>query len=165
MRFNPANTCALNTISRHSHLPPQSSLHPLLIKRSKIENISKRLPREHHRGSQAGNVLVILAVDVGVDRVLAGRDLLGQVDRLDDGDVALLDRALEVDVLDLLAQVRRRADQPDVPVLDLEVDVGAVDDGLLDLALGFDREGVASAWILESVLCFVLKMCLGLFCE
>lgn len=110
-------------------------------------------------------MLVVLAVDVGVDRVLAGRDLLGQVDRLDDGDVALLDRALEVDVLDLLAQVRRRADQPDVPVLDLEVDVGAVDDGLLDLALGFDREGVASAGIVESVLCFVLKMCLGLFCE
>ena len=31
MRLNPANTCVLDTISRYSHLPPQSSLHPLLI--------------------------------------------------------------------------------------------------------------------------------------
>jgi len=77
------------------------------------------------------------------------RDLLGQVDRLDDGQLALLDGALEVDVLDLVAQVRLRADQADVAVPDLEVDVGAVEDGLLDGALGLNLEGCAAAVVVS----------------
>jgi hypothetical protein len=60
-------------------------------------------------------------------------------------DLALLDGAVEVDVLDLLAQIGRRGDEPDVTVLDLEVDVGAVQNVLLDGAGGFDPEGFTAA--------------------
>ncbi len=67
-------------------------------------------------------------------------DLARQLDGLGDGQQALLDGALEVDVLDLLAQVRLRADKPDQAVLDLQVDVGALLDSFVDLADGLDNE-------------------------
>lgn len=72
-------------------------------------------------------------------------DLLGQVDGLDDGESALLDGALQVHVLDLIAEVGLRADQADIAILDFEVDVCAVFDRLMYDALGFDEESRATA--------------------
>lgn len=68
------------------------------------------------------------------------RDLLGDVDRLGDGQHALLDGALEVDVLGLLAQAGRGGQQPDQPVLDDELDVRAVLDRLVHGASRADLE-------------------------
>lgn len=60
-----------------------------------------------------------------------GWDFLGQVDLLDDGNPALFDGALEIDVLDLLAEIRLGIDQTDVSIFDLEIHICA----LLDLVL------------------------------
>jgi hypothetical protein len=62
-----------------------------------------------------------------------GRNLAGELDGLAKHQVAGLDGALEVDILDLLAQVGGGAEQLDETVLDLELDVGALLDGLLHL--------------------------------
>lgn len=67
-------------------------------------------------------------------------NLVGKLDRLGDAQDALLDRALEVDVLNLLAEVRLRADKANQAVLDLQEDVGALLDGLLDGTGSLDDE-------------------------
>ena len=72
------------------------------------------------------------------------RDLLGQLDLLDDGDLALLDGAFEVHVLDLLAQIGLRVDQADVAIFDLQVDIGALLDGLLDRARRLNLQCLAT---------------------
>lgn len=66
--------------------------------------------------------------------------LPGQVNALRNREVAVLDRALKVDVLDLLAKVRFCADEADKAILDLQENVGAVLDGLADGAHGGDDE-------------------------
>jgi hypothetical protein len=112
-------------------------------------------------GGQAGNLLVVGGVDIGLDIVRAlhlmsedarwkvgtdssgdtyRRDLAGEFDGLAQHQVAGLDGALEVDVLDLLAQVGGGAEQLDEAVLDLELDVGALLDGLLHLSNSADEE-------------------------
>lgn len=91
-------------------------------------------------GRQAGNGLVVDGVDVGQDGVLARGDFLGQIDRLHNRDFALLNGALEIDVLDLLAQVGRGRNQTDQAVLDLKVDVGTLGDGGGDGANSLDYE-------------------------
>jgi hypothetical protein len=73
------------------------------------------------------------------------RNLFGQVDGLDDGDLALLDGALEVHILDLLAQVGLRIDQADVAIFNLDIDVCTLEDLLLDRAGGFNEKGCAAA--------------------
>jgi hypothetical protein len=73
------------------------------------------------------------------------RNLVGQVDRLEDGDLALLDGALEVNILDLLAQVGPRGDQADEAIFDLDIDVCALENRLLDRAGRLDEEGGAAA--------------------
>lgn len=45
-------------------------------------------------------------------------DLLGDVDGLGNGQLALLDRTLEIDVFDLLAQAGLGADEADQAILD-----------------------------------------------
>lgn len=47
-----------------------------------------------------------------------GWDLLRDVDGLGDGQLALLDRTLEIDVLDLLAQAGLGADEANQAILD-----------------------------------------------
>lgn len=75
------------------------------------------------------------------------RDLGGEADGLGDGEVTLLDRALEVDVGNLLAEVGGRADEADEAVFDLEADVRALLDVLGCLSRGLDDELLAPATV------------------
>lgn len=68
------------------------------------------------------------------------RHLLGDLDGLRDGEDALLDGALEVDVADLLAEVRLGVDEADQAVLNNKVNVGALLDCLEDGARRADNE-------------------------
>jgi hypothetical protein len=68
-----------------------------------------------------------------------------QGDRIEDGVLALLDGALEVNILDLLAQVGPRGDQADEAIFDLDIDVCALENRLLDRAGRLDEEGGAAA--------------------
>jgi len=94
--------------------------------------------------SQAGDLLVVLGLDVGENGVLSGRDLLGELDVLGQGELALLERALEVDVLDLGAEVGILPDDGDQAVLDLQVHLGAIFDVLREVAASDDAEGLAA---------------------
>jgi hypothetical protein len=94
--------------------------------------------------SQAGDLLVVLGGDVGEDGVLSGRDLLGQLDVFGQGGLALLDRALEVDLLDLGAEVGVLPDDGDQAVLDLQVHLGAVFNVLREVTAGDDAEGLTA---------------------
>jgi len=93
--------------------------------------------------SQAGNLLVVLCGDVCEDGVLSGRDLLGKLDVLGQGGLALLNRALKVDVLDLVAEVGVLLDDGDQAILDLQVDLCAVFDVLRQVAACGDAEDLA----------------------
>jgi len=93
-------------------------------------------------------VIVILVEDVGKNGVLSRWDLLGQINRLGDGDLALLDRAIEVDVLHLLAEVGLRVDEADVAVLDLQQHVCAIYDVFFHCSGCFDDEsGSGFGWV------------------
>jgi hypothetical protein len=93
---------------------------------------------------QAGDLLVVLGLDVGENGVLSGRDLLGELDVLGQGELALLKRALEVDVLDLGAEVGVLSDDGDQTVLDLQVHLGAIFDILREVTASDDAEGLAA---------------------
>jgi hypothetical protein len=90
---------------------------------------------------QAGDLLVVLADDVCEDGVLSGRDLLGELDVLGQRGLALLDRALEVHVLDLVAKVGGLLDDGDQAILDLQVHLGAFFDICREVTAGGDAEG------------------------
>jgi hypothetical protein len=77
--------------------------------------------------------------------VLPRRDLLRHLDVLGDGLLALLDWALHVDVLDLLAEIGFRGEQLDEPVLDLDQHVGFFVDVFEEGADGGDAEDLAAA--------------------
>lgn len=80
---------------------------------------------EDDLGSQAGDLLRLLSVDVGQDSVLSGRDLRWQLNVLCQGSLSLLDGALEADVAGLFAQIGSLLDESDQAVLDLQLDVSA----------------------------------------
>lgn len=73
------------------------------------------------------------------------------LDLLLDRQNALLDGALEVGLLRLLAQVHARGEEADQAVLDDDLDVGAFDDRLVDSAGGFDGEGSSTTARTRSV--------------
>lgn len=100
--------------------------------------------------SQAGDLLVILGDNIGKDGVFPGRDLGGQVDILCERHDALLKRAVEVDILDGVAQVCGLADDRDQAVLDLQPDLCPLFNVLLELALGGDCECGATAGISQT---------------
>jgi hypothetical protein len=93
---------------------------------------------------QASNLLVVLGLDVGEDSVLSGRDLLGELDILGQGELALLERALEVDFLDLAAEVGGLPDDGDQAVLDLQVHLGAIFDVFGEVTASDDAEGLTT---------------------
>lgn len=100
--------------------------------------------RENDLSGQASDGDVIGGVNVSKDSVLAGGDLVRKLDGLSDGENTLLDGALEVNVLDLLTQVRLGADKANEAVLDLEENVCALLNVLLDGAGSLDDELLAS---------------------
>lgn len=73
-----------------------------------------------------------------------GGDLLRQVNIASDDRLSLLERALLVDVLHLLAQVFAAVDQADGAELDAQHGVGALLDLLGEVAGCFDAEGLAT---------------------
>lgn len=74
---------------------------------------------EFHRRLQARNLLLVLGLHIRKHGVLPRRDLFGQLHLLRESGLALLDWALEVDVLDLVAQVGLLLDNGDQAVFDL----------------------------------------------
>ena len=102
------------------------------------------VPVELNSSGQAGDLLVVLGHDVGENGVLSGRDLLRQLDVLGQGQLALLERALEVDILDLAAEVGGLPDDGDQAVLDLQVHLGAIFDIFREVTAGDDAEGLAA---------------------
>lgn len=126
-----------------------------------VEETLAAAAREGNSGSEAGDGLVIDAVDVGEDSVLAlmgdqpmgivvewdmtyGRNLSRQADGLGDAQLALLYGAFQIDVADLLAEVRLGADETDEAVLDLKKDVCTLLDVFLDSAGSLDHEILAT---------------------
>ena len=93
---------------------------------------------------QAGDLLVVFSLDVCKNGVLSGRDLLGELDVLGQGGLALLERALEVDVLDLAAEVGVLPNDGDQAVLDLQVHLGAIFDVFREVTASDDAEGLAT---------------------
>lgn len=90
-------------------------------------------------GFEAGNLHSIVVVDIGVDRVFTldrpislrcckypyvsvtyRWDLLGQLDLLLQDHVTLLQRAVEVNILDLLAEIGGLSDERDQTILDFQ---------------------------------------------
>jgi len=102
------------------------------------------MPLKVDHGLQTGDLLLVLGVRVGHDGVLPLGDLLGNRHILRDGRVALLERALEVDVADLLAQVGFLVDESDEAVFDLHEHFGAVFDFLAGGPVGDYGEGRAT---------------------
>lgn len=73
-----------------------------------------------------------------------GRNLVGQLHVLDQRHRALLQRALEIDILDIVAQVCLLVDDADQAVLDLQVHLGAFFDIFAEQTARLDRERLAT---------------------
>jgi hypothetical protein len=108
---------ARNTTWLHSTTASARHLYVLVVLLLAVD-LHAAIPVELNGGGQAGDLLVVLGHDVGENGVLSGRDLLRQLDVLGQGQLALLNRALEVDVLDGVAQVGGLPDDGDQAVLD-----------------------------------------------
>lgn len=68
------------------------------------------------------------------------RNLLRYLDRLGDRQIALLDGALQVDILDLFAQIGFGADESNQTILDDKVDVGSFRDWFKDGSCSLDNQ-------------------------
>lgn len=103
-------------------------------------------PLELHGRGQAGDLLglIIARHHVGNDAVLSRWDLLWQFHTLRERGLALLNRALQIDILDGVAKVGGLLDDGDQAVLDLQVDGGAFGDVLREGACCRDLEGSAA---------------------
>jgi hypothetical protein len=82
----------------------------------------------------------------GVERgmVTYRRNLSRKVNALGDLDHTSLNRALEINIADLLAEVGLGADKTDQTVLDSQKNIGALLNLLLDRSLGLDQEFLAT---------------------
>jgi len=106
-------------------------------------------PLEQHRRRQTSNLLIILGKHIRKHSVLSRRHLLGQLHRLAERHLALFERAAEIDLVDLFAQVDFLVEDADEAVFDLEVDFGAGFDGAGEVAFGGDDEVGAAGGVLE----------------
>ena len=112
---------------------------------------------------QACHLALILSVDIGKDRVFAlksksqllvyilcvqrayRRDLLGQIDLLLQNHIALLQRALEVHVLDLVTETDGLLDQGNETPFDNQVDGSPVLNGITQKTAGPDVQGLSTS--------------------
>jgi hypothetical protein len=78
------------------------------------------------------------------------RDLLGQIDILGDGGFALLNGAVQIDILDLFAEVCCCVDKPDQPIFDLKYDIGPFLDVLDECAGGLNGQFLATVGLLAT---------------
>jgi hypothetical protein len=72
------------------------------------------------------------------------RNLLGQVDLLRQDHLALLKRALQINILDLVAQVHGLLHQSDNAPFNLDIDDGTLGDGFVESTRGSDGECLAA---------------------
>ena len=116
------------------------------MRKPSLQSLMRRAttPLKLHLSRQTGNLVVVLGVGIGNDVVLSRRDLLRKFDVLGELGLAVVDGAVEVDVLDGVAEVGGLLDDGDQAVLDLQVDVGALVDLLGQVAFGGDGEGGAA---------------------
>lgn len=82
---------------------------------------------------------ISIAYQDSTESIAYRRNHRGHVDALRDDHFARLKRAVEVDVLRLLAKVRRRGEELDQTILYDKLDVGAVGDLLLDVPFEGDE--------------------------
>lgn len=99
--------------------------------------------REGNSGKKTGDEIVINGVGSGDGNVLSGRNLVGQLNLLVELEVAGLNGAGPVDLFGLLAQVQSLADEPDVAVSHLDLDVGALLNVLVEVSGRLDGEVLA----------------------
>lgn len=115
--------------------------HLLLLRQISILDISTAIlpphahPLEINHTFQTSNLLRILRHHISHNRILPLRHLLRDLDRLVHAHRAI-QRAFEVDVGDLVAEVGGLVDQGDEAIFDGESDFGARFDGLVEDARG-----------------------------
>lgn len=73
-----------------------------------------------------------------------GRNLIGKLDVLGQGHGTLLQRALKINILDIVAKVGFLVDDADQTVLDLKVNLGAFLDVFAESTASLDGEGRAA---------------------
>lgn len=110
---------------------------------------------ESDSSGQTGNLVLILGHNVGENRVLSWWNLCRKRDILLDRHLALLERALQVDIGDGVAEIGGLSDDGDQAILDLQVYLGALLDVLVEVAGGGDGEVVTT---IEAV--SRLRMCI-----
>ena len=94
------------------------------------DNLRSAASLEENSCGHAGDLLIVLGVHISEDGVFSGRDLLGELDDLGESHLALLERAAEIDLVDLFAEIDFLVEDADEAVLDLDVDFGAFFDVL-----------------------------------
>lgn len=65
---------------------------------------------EEHSGSQTHQMLISIVVNIRQHSVFSGRNLIRNLHILDHRNLALLNRASQVNIADLFAQIRFRVD-------------------------------------------------------
>jgi len=146
-RTSPMRIVCVQSLNIPFHNSPNIILDNNLKIAQKSSSQTLLGPKEYS-GGQAGDVIAALIEDVGEDGVLSGWDLLGQINRLGDGDLALLNGALELNVLHLLAEVGLGVDEADVAVFDLQHHVCAIYDVFFHCSGCFDDEsGTGLRWV------------------
>lgn len=129
--------------------------------------MAAQLPMESNLGSQAGDLVAILGVNVRENGVSAlstasalptpsspalstssantyRRNLPGQINILGQAQLALLERALEIRLLNGVTRIALLVDQRDQTVLDLQMHFGALADFLLEVTGCLDGELLAA---------------------
>jgi len=102
---------------------------------------------EVNLGSQACDSLVCYCECVCKDSIDTRWDLAREFNVLDYFDLALVERAIQLHIFDLIAKIYSLLDEgDDVVIFDLEIDVGALGDGLLNCAVGGNGKCCASCW-------------------
>jgi len=101
---------------------------------------------EDNGGGETGNLVAILCEDVRKNGVAARWDLTRQLNVLCQLQLSLLQGALQIDLLDLFAEIRFLIDKGDEAIFDLEVYFRAFFDVGGQVAFGGYGEGLASFW-------------------
>lgn len=109
----------------------------------KLNLVPTRFIKPHLR-RQTSNLIPIRSEHIRQHGILPRRDLRRQIDILLEHGLALLERAVEIDVLDLVAEIGFLVDERDESVFDLEVHFCAVFDPLFEGAGCGDDEGFAA---------------------
>lgn len=118
---------------------------------SLVDNLHSTAALEDDSSGKASNLLLVLGVDVGEDSVLSRRNLLRELNILGQAHGTLLERTLQVHVLDVLAEIGFLVDDANETILDLKVHFGAFFDVLGEDTRSLDCESGATGTCLVSI--------------